>query len=46
MALNVSATTAEGKQLSSDKVHIASHGVAFALVSPDGHHTALRTVKT
>src|SRR5215475_9549369 len=36
MALNVSATTAEGKQLSSEKVYIASQGVVFALVSSDG----------
>jgi ribose/xylose/arabinose/galactoside ABC-type transport system permease subunit len=35
-ALNVSATTAEGKQLSSDKVYISSQGVVFALVSSDG----------
>jgi hypothetical protein len=36
MALNVSATTAEGKQLSSDKVYVASQGVVFVLVSSDG----------
>jgi ribose/xylose/arabinose/galactoside ABC-type transport system permease subunit len=36
IALNVSATTAEGKQLSSDKVYLASQGVVFALVSSDG----------
>jgi hypothetical protein len=36
MALNVSATTAEGKQLSSDKLYVASQGVVFALVSSDG----------
>jgi hypothetical protein len=36
MALNVSATTADGRELSSDKVYIASQGVVFALVSSDG----------
>lgn len=35
-ALNVSATTADGKELSSEKVYIASQGVVFALVSSDG----------
>jgi len=36
MALNVGATTASGKELSSEKVYIASQGVVFALVSSDG----------
>ena len=36
MALKVSTTTADGKQLSSDKIYIASHGVVFALISSDG----------
>ena len=34
--LNVGATTAGGKKLSSEKVHVASHGVLFAVVSSDG----------
>ena len=36
MGLNVCATTADGKELSSEKVYIAGQGVVFALVSPDG----------
>jgi hypothetical protein len=36
MALNVSATTADGKELSSEKIYIAWQGVVFALVSSDG----------
>jgi hypothetical protein len=36
MALNVSATTADDKEFTSDKVYIASQGVVFALVSSDG----------
>jgi len=36
MALNVSATTADGKVLSSEKIYIAWQGVVFALVSSDG----------
>jgi len=36
MALNVGATTAAGKELSSENVYIASQGVVFALVSSDG----------
>jgi len=35
-ALNVDATTAGGKKLSSEKVYVASRGVVFALVSSDG----------
>jgi hypothetical protein len=34
--LNVNATTAGGKKLSSEKVYVASQGVLFALVSSDG----------
>ena len=34
--LNVHATTAGGKQLSSEKVYVESQGVVFALVSSDG----------
>ena len=36
MALNVGATTSGGKELSSEKVYVASQGVVFALVSSDG----------
>ena len=36
MALTVRATTADGKELSSEKVYVASQGVVFALVSSDG----------
>ena len=36
MALNVGATIAGGKELSSEKIYIASQGVVFALVSSDG----------
>ena len=35
-ALNVSAFTAGGKKLSSEKVYVASQGALFALVSSDG----------
>jgi hypothetical protein len=36
MALTVRATTADGKELPSQKVYVASQGVVFALVSSDG----------
>lgn len=36
MALNVGATTSGGKELSSEKVYVASLGAVLALVSSDG----------